>query len=110
MRLPESRTLRNVVGSVLILTALVYCADVSIFYLRSSRGSALGTVMVEQYMLLSLKGNKVEYNYIGTADVNCTRSLFPQRIESSWMAPCWWRERHRKVWIEATYFPASSLD
>ncbi len=88
-------------GYLLIGIAIFYAGDWGTYRLRLSRGTGLGTVTVEQYIAIPLKGNKVEYRYTGTADVDCTRSLFPQYASSGWTAPCWWRERHPKQWLEA---------
>jgi hypothetical protein len=83
---------------LLISIAFLYAGDWSLFQLRLARGTGLNSVTVEQYMQISLKGNKREYHYIGTTDVNCVRSLLPQYAASEWTAPCWWRERHREIW------------
>ena len=91
----------RIVGYILLGIAILYALDWSVFRIRESRGTGLGTVTVERYMVVSLKGNKVEYNFIGTADVNCARSLFPQYVRPEWTAPCWWRERHRQQWQES---------
>ena len=99
MNLP--RRLQKTLLYFAIGLAIVYITDFAAFQLRQSRGTGLGTVPVEQYLQLSLKANKVEYDYVGTKDETCTRSLLPQSVASQWIAPCWWRERHRQRWIEA---------
>jgi hypothetical protein len=37
-----------------------------------------------------LKGNKIEYDYVGTAQEACSVSLFPQAGQS----PCWHLRRN----------------
>ena len=61
---------------------LVYGGDWAIFKLR---GSPSYTVTVNRFLSVPLKGNKIEYDYLGTADVACSVSLFPQGGQS----PCW---------------------
>lgn len=59
-----------------------YAGDWSVFKLR---GGPMSKVTVNQYMSIPLKGNKTEYDYIGTMDVPCSRSLFPEGGQSA----CW---------------------
>jgi hypothetical protein len=83
----------------LVLTfAIVYALDWTVFELRRLGGSGMGSVAVEQYLSTTLKGNKAEYDYLGTANQNCSRSLFPQYASSAWNSPCWWLERHKTSW------------
>jgi hypothetical protein len=70
---------------VLVLVAgfvAAYGADWAVFRLR---GSPLSKVTVNRYLTIPLKGNKQEIDYLGTQDVPCSVSLFPQAGES----PCW---------------------
>lgn len=70
---------------VIVLVAgfiATYVGDWAIYLLR---GSPTSTVTVSKFMTVPLKGNKVEYDYVGTADVPCSISLFPQAGQS----PCW---------------------
>jgi hypothetical protein len=60
----------------------VYAGDWALYKLRGSPNS---TVTVSQFQTVPLKGNKIEYDYMGTANVACSVSLFPQGGES----PCW---------------------
>ena len=70
--------------TVLLVAAFVatYIIDWGVFRLR---GSPSSTVTVNRYMSVPLKGNKVEYDYLGSADVPCSLSLFPHAGQS----PCW---------------------
>jgi hypothetical protein len=65
----------------------VYGGDWAIYKLR---GSPTSTVTVNKFMTVPLKGNKIEYDYIGSADVPCSISLFPQAGQS----PCWHLRRN----------------
>jgi hypothetical protein len=60
----------------------LYGGDWAVYKMR---GSPSSTVTVNQFMTVPLKGNKVEYDYQGAADVPCSISLFPQSGQS----PCW---------------------
>ena len=78
--------------------ALLYAADWSIFQVRLMRGTGMGTIPVEQYLVQQMKGNKAEYDYLGTQDKNCSRAMFPQYAGWQWNPPCWWLQRHRQRW------------
>ena len=65
----------------------VYGGDWAVFRLR---GSPLSKVTVNRYLNIPLKGNKTEIDYLGTQDVPCSVSLFPQ----AGMSPCWNLRRH----------------
>lgn len=67
--------------------AAVYCGDWAIFRLR---GSPTSTVTVNRFLNVPLKGNKIEYDYLGSSDVPCAQSLFPQAGQS----PCWYLKRN----------------
>jgi hypothetical protein len=83
---------------LLIGLLLLYVADWSAFEIRLARGAGMGNVPVEQYLGTSLKGNKIEYDYLGTATQSCTLTLFPQYAGSAWNPPCWWLRRHTVRW------------
>ena len=65
----------------------VYGGDWAVFRLR---GSPLSKVTVNRYLNIPLKGNKTEIDYLGTQDVPCSVSLFPQAGQSA----CWQLRRH----------------
>ena len=70
---------------VIVLVAgfvATYLGDLAVYKLR---GSPTSTVSVSRFMTVPLKGNKIEYDYVGTADEPCSVSLFPQGGQS----PCW---------------------
>lgn len=76
---------------VLVLLAAVfvavYAADWAIFKLR---GAPTGKVTVNRYVTIPLKGNKKEYDYLGSSDVPCSVSIFSQAGQS----PCWQLRRN----------------
>jgi len=81
--------LRTLIAALIV----VYLVDWAILRIRITRGTAYGTVQVDQYLATPLKGNKAEYDYLGTISVSCSHAIFPHGA-----APCWWRERHKSVW------------
>ena len=90
--------LGTVAKYILIGLIVLYVLDWSVFELRRVRGGGMGTVSVEQYLQTPLKGQKAEYDYLGTADQSCSRTLFPQYAASQWNPPCWWLQRHKAQW------------
>jgi len=80
---------RALVAAVIV----VYLIDWAVLRKRMTGGTAYGTVQVDEYLSTPLKGNKAEYDYLGTVPVSCARSIFPHGA-----APCWWRESHKSVW------------
>jgi hypothetical protein len=76
---------RWIVRIVVLLVAafsVAYLGDWIVFKLR---GSPMSKVTVSQFQTVPLKGTKVEYDYLGSSDVPCPQSLFPQAGQS----PCW---------------------
>jgi hypothetical protein len=79
----------------LIVAAIVlWLGDWAVFSVRSARGNGYDTVQVQQFLSTALKGNKEEYDYLGTAQVTCARALFPR----AGAPPCWWQRRHPQQW------------
>lgn len=66
----------------------LYAGDWLVFNLRGSPGS---TVMVSHFLSAPLKNNKQELDYLGSEDVPCSYSLFPQGGRS----PCWYLRGHK---------------
>jgi len=76
--------------AVLVLAALfvaVYGGDYAIYRLR---GSPTAKVNVNRYVAIPLKGRKTEFDYLGSLDVQCSVSLFPQAGQSA----CWQLRRN----------------
>ena len=59
-----------------------YGGDWAVFRLR---GSPRSRVTVNRYVTIPLKGNKQEFDYLGSLDVPCSISLFSQ----AGLSPCW---------------------
>lgn len=78
----------------LVALLVLWAADWAVFAWRTAHGEAYESVEVQEYLSTALKGNKNEYDYLGTAQVNCARSLFPH----GGAAPCWWQRRHTQEW------------
>ena len=81
------RWIQRVVVALVAAFVAIYGGDWAIYRLR---GSPSSTVTVSQFMTVPLKGNKIEYDYIGAANVACSVSLFPQSGQS----PCWHLRRN----------------
>ena len=77
-----------------VLVVLVYTGDWLVLRYRIPHGAAFSTVEVNQFLATPLKGNKVEYDLMGSSPVTCSRSIFPQQGNS----PCWWLRRHTSQW------------
>ena len=88
----KQRWLRVLQGLVALLLVL-YAVDWVALRLRAERG--VSTVQVEQFLKTPLKGQKEEFDYIGTVDQPCVGSLFPHRSQSA----CWWLRIHKRQWI-----------
>ncbi len=65
----------------------VYAGDWLVFKLR---GSPQSKVIVNHYLTVPLKGNKSEFDYLGSANEACSVSLFPQ----GGLSPCWQLRRN----------------
>ncbi|MGA3068852.1 MAG: hypothetical protein ABSD43_01435 [Terracidiphilus sp.] len=65
----------------------VYGGDWAVFKLR---GSPASKVTVNRFLTIPLKGGKQEFDYLGSSDVPCAVSLFPQAGQ----APCWHLRRN----------------
>ena len=75
---------------VLVLVAgfvAIYAGDWAVFKLR---GSPQSSVTVNRYVTIPLKGNKQEFDYLGSQDVPCSMSLFSQ----GGLSPCWQLRRN----------------
>jgi hypothetical protein len=88
------RWLARVAQALLVSLVLLYAADWAVMHVRISHGTAFRTVPVDQFLATPLKGNKVEYDWSGTVDETCSRSIFPQTGDTA----CWWLERHKTQW------------
>jgi hypothetical protein len=98
MRIEPVQILGETAKYILLGLLVVYTGDWSSFEVRRAGGAAMGSVPVEQYLQTPLKGDKAEYDYMGTTDRSCSRTLFPQYAASQWNLPCWWVARHKAQW------------
>jgi hypothetical protein len=80
--------------TVAILAGLLYLGDTVVLRFRIPRGTAYDVVQVNQFLATPLKGNKIEYDLIGTVPETCSRSIFPQKGNPA----CWWLKRHNSQW------------
>jgi hypothetical protein len=69
----------------------LYAGDWAVYRLR---GSPRSKVTVNRYLAIPLKGHKQEFDYLGTLDVPCSVSLFPQAGQD----PCWHLRRSPNQW------------
>jgi hypothetical protein len=81
------RGLAAVIAAVLV----AYVVDGVVYKLR---GSPQGAVAVNRFLSVPLKGQKTEYDYLGTASAPCAKSLFPQ----GGLEPCWHLLRNPNQW------------
>jgi hypothetical protein len=81
------RWLQRLVVVLVVAFVAVYGGDLAIFKLR---GSPHSKVTVSRFLAIPLKGNKQEFDYLGTSDVPCSVSLFPQGGQSA----CWQLRRN----------------
>jgi len=88
------RRLGQVVIAVIVLAGILYAGDWIVLQIRVARGTAFGSVQVNQFLATPLKGNKVEYDFTGTVQETCSRSIFPQKGNPA----CWWLQRHTTQW------------
>lgn len=99
-RNPIALWTERLILAVVAAAVLLYLADWGIFLLR---GRPLAQVAVHSYLTVPLKGNKTEYDYVGTQPASCARTLFPQ----GGTPPCWYLRRHTTqaarigLWINA---------
>jgi hypothetical protein len=90
MRCPKLNLLGWSQWVLVVLAAafvVLYAGDWAVYKLR---GSPRSTVTVNRYMTIPLKGNKQEFDYLGSMDVPCSVSLFPQGGQVS----CWQLRRN----------------
>jgi hypothetical protein len=78
---------------VLAVVAVIYLADWAALRVKMAHGTGYGTVQVDQYLGTPLKGNKEEYDYMGSMPEPCAHSIFPHGA-----APCWWLAKHTSHW------------
>jgi hypothetical protein len=88
------RGLELAAKGLLLAAVLLWVGDWAMFHVRVARGTGYDAVQVQEFLSTALKGNKTEYDYMGTADVSCARALFPHGGAPA----CWWVRRHSTAW------------
>jgi hypothetical protein len=98
MRPPLLRKVWHAIKYLLIGSAILYVSDLAVFQVRLMWGSGMGSVTVDSFLKTPLKGEKLEFDYLGTANQSCSQTLFPQYAASAWNPPCWWLVHHKTRW------------
>ena len=83
-----TRLLRWVALGLMCAAIASYAGDWLAFNLR---GSVTEKVTVSHFLSAPLKNNKEELDYLGSEELPCSVSLFPQGGH----APCWYLRRHK---------------
>jgi hypothetical protein len=81
------------VGLIAALSML-YVGDWAVWRMRVAHGGGMDTVSVTNMTSVPLKNGRDEYFWDGTADADCSRSIFPQAGSGA----CWWLRRHSVVY------------
>lgn len=82
------------VAAIVVLLGILYAGDWTVFRIRLAHGTAYGSVEVDQFLASPLKGNKTEYDMVGSFQQACSRSIFPHEEKPA----CWWVRRHSTQW------------
>jgi hypothetical protein len=82
-----TRLIRFIAIGLLAGAVVTYAGDWLLFNLR---GSITSRVTVSHFLSAPLKNNKQELDYLGSEEVPCSVSLFPQGGHT----PCWYLRRH----------------
>jgi hypothetical protein len=85
---------RWIVRGLAVCAALLLVAFAADWAVYAVRGSPQSSVSVSQFMSVPLKGQKTEYDYLGSANVSCDVAIFPHGGEE----PCWYVRRHASQW------------
>jgi hypothetical protein len=88
------RRLAQLLAGIIVALGMLYAGDWVVLRFRIAHGTAYGVVQVNQLLATPLKGNKMEYDLIGTVPQTCSRSIFPQKGNPA----CWWLQRHNSQW------------
>ena len=87
------RILGSTVAGLIATLMILYVCDWAVWRVRVATGGGMGSVVVSSIVVMPLKNSKEEYDWGGTADVSCSRSIFPQAGSGA----CWWLRRHNVV-------------
>jgi hypothetical protein len=87
------RSLGTTVAGLIAALVMLYVCDWAVWRVRVAAGDGMGSVIVSSIVVMPLKNSKEEYDWGGTSDVSCSRSIFPQAGSGA----CWWLRRHNVV-------------
>ena len=76
------RWLLRIAMALIVAFIALYTGDWIVFALR---GSPVDKVTVNRYLAVPLKGNKQEFDFLGTVEVPCAVALIAQNRQG----PCW---------------------
>lgn len=80
--------IRALVLTLLVVAVGAYLGDWAVYKMR---GSPNGHIVVSHFVSAPLKDNKQEIDYIGSEDMLCSITMFPQEGHP----PCWYLIRHK---------------
>jgi hypothetical protein len=83
--------MRWVRWSAIALVAAAVLAFAGDCFVFTVRGGATEKVTVSHFLSAPLKNNKEELDYLGSEEVRCSVSLFPQGGHF----PCWYLRSHK---------------
>jgi hypothetical protein len=83
----------RILQGFLAILVVLYLGDWVTLWVRGAHAS--NSVQVEQFLRTPLKGQKEEFDYMGTIAEPCVSALFPHAS----VPPCWWLERHKIKWV-----------
>ena len=81
------RWLQRVLVVLAAAFVVIYSGDWAVYKLR---GSPRSKVTINRYVTIPLKGNKQEFDYLGSIDAPCSVSIFSQAGQD----PCWQLRRN----------------
>jgi hypothetical protein len=93
---PVKRWLKRILLGAVAVLCLAYAIDFAQARLRLAGGGSLGSVTVNRYSVIHEKNNRMEFNYVGSDQQTCLRSLFPH----FGYTPCWYARRHTEQQID----------
>ena len=83
-----TRWLRRAAIAMAGAAVAAFASDWVVF---NARGGVTQKVTVSHFLSAPLKNNKEELDYLGSEEVTCSVSLFPQGGHP----PCWYLRRHK---------------
>jgi hypothetical protein len=87
------RVLLIAIRVLVAVAVLTYLIDWAVLRVKITHDAGYGTVQVDEYLSTALKGNKSEYDYLGSEPEPCAHALFPHGAP-----PCWWLTKHNSRW------------